>query len=120
MAYDFARKAFASAENYENVRSDYPEEAVKYFLHKLDIKVNDRTVSSKEARPFTILEVGSGTGKFTRVMVKVLSDKNVRVIASEPLESMCEQFKIMVPRMDIIQCAAECIRELKRKILSFC
>lgn len=35
MAYDFARIAFASAENYENVRSEYPEEAVKYFSTNL-------------------------------------------------------------------------------------
>lgn len=109
IASDFARKAFASAKNYEDVRSEYPEEAVKYFLDKLGVKDDNSRVSSTEARPFTILEVGCGTGKFTRVMAKVLTDKNVRVIASEPLESMYEQFKVFVPGTDIVQCAAECI-----------
>lgn len=45
-------------------------------------------------------------------MLEVLKDKNVRVIASEPLQSMCEQLKLMVPDTEIIQCPAENIRKL--------
>ena len=108
---DVARKAFASAKNYEHVRSEYPEEAVEYLLQKLGVKDDNGTNRSAEARPFTILEVGCGTGKFTRVMAKLLTGKNIRVIASEPLESMCEQFKVMVPGTEVIQCAAERIRK---------
>lgn len=106
---DVVRKAFASASNYEHVRSEYPVEAVEFLLQKLGVKSNDAT--SITDRPFTILELGCGTGKFTRVMIKVLTGKNLRVIASEPLQSMCEQFKLMVPDTEIIQCAAEKIRK---------
>lgn len=90
MVYDFVRIVFVLVENYENVRLDYFEEVVKYFLYKFGIKVNDCMVSLKEVCFFIILEVGSGIGKFIWVMVKVLLDKNVRVIVSEFLESMCE------------------------------
>lgn len=107
---DVAQRAFASAANYEHVRSEYAVEAVDFLLQKLGVKDNDWPDSTGD-RPFTILELGCGTGKFTRVMVEVLTGKNVRVIASEPLQSMYEQFKLMVPDTEIIQCAAEQIRE---------
>jgi len=101
-----ARKAFASAANYEKVRSNYPVEAVEFLLQKLGVTDNEASNTTGN-RPFTILELGSGTGKFTRVMVKLLTGKKVKVIASEPLQSMCQQFKLMVPETEIIQCAAE-------------
>lgn len=107
---DVARKAFASAANYEHVRSEYAVEAVEFLLQKLGLKDNDAPNRTGN-RPFTILELGCGTGKFTRVMVKVLTGKKVKVFASEPLQSMCEQFKLMVPETEIIQCAAEKIRK---------
>ena len=105
-----AQKAFASAANYEHVRSKYAVEEVDFLWQKLGVKDND-SLNSTGDRPFTILELGCGTGKFTRVMLKVLTGKNVRVIASEPLQSMCDQFKLMVPDTEIIQCAAEQIRK---------
>ena len=49
-------------------------------------------------------------------MLEVLKDKNVRVIASEPLQSMCEQLKLMVPDTEIIQCPAENIRKLLKTL----
>ncbi|KAJ7387056.1 hypothetical protein OS493_004020 [Desmophyllum pertusum] len=57
-----------------------------------------------------ILELGSGTGKFTRVMLEVLKDEDVQIIASDPLGNMCEHFKRLLPDTEIIQCAAENIR----------
>ncbi|KAL9985922.1 hypothetical protein ACROYT_G008376 [Oculina patagonica] len=101
-----AQRAFASATNYEHVRSGYAVEAVEFLLQKLGVKDNDSSNSTRD-RPFTILELGCGTGKFTRVMVEVLTGKNVRVIASDPMQSMCDQFKLVVPDTEIIQCAAE-------------
>ena len=110
---NIARKAFLSASNYENIRYAYPFEAVEFLLRKLDPRNKDPTdiTDADTDRPFTILEVGCGTGKFTRVMLKVLEGKNVKVIASEPLTSMCEQFRLMVPDTEIIQCPAEKIRK---------
>ena len=85
----------------------------QFLLRKLGLKDHESmdVAAPGTERPFTILEVGCGTGKFTRVMVEVLKGKNVKVIASEPLQSMCEQFKVMVPDAEIIQCPAEKIRK---------
>ena len=108
-----ARKAFASASNYEDVRQDYPVEAVEFLLNNLGLRDKEPMNITDPAtdRPFTILELGCGTGKFTRAMLKVLKGKDVKVIASEPLQSMCEQFRLMVPDTEIIQCTAESIRK---------
>ena len=110
---DVVREAFAAASKYENVRQDYPVKAVEFLLNKLGLRGDDPTNITNVGtdRPCTILELGCGTGKFTRVMLKVLKGKNVKVIASEPVTSMCEQFRLMVPDTEIIQCAAEKIRK---------
>ena len=93
----FVQKGFAPASNYEK---DYPLEAVKFLVENLRL-LDDNTAESK------VLELGSGTGKFTRVMLEVLKDQNVRVIASDPVDQMCEKFKRLQPDIDIINCVAE-------------
>jgi len=106
---DVAQRGFAGASQYENVRQDYPVEAVEFFLNSLGVK---EIVT--QHRPFTILEVGCGTGKFTRVMLKILEQKeeqNIKVIASEPHQNMYEEFKLLMPDTEIIQCTAEKIRK---------
>ena len=102
---DIAQKGFAQASNYEKARNDYPLEAVKFLLKQLQLL--DKTTEQSK-----VLELGSGTGKFTRVMLEVLKDQNVRVIASDPVDQMCEQFKRLQPDVDVIQCAAEDVRKL--------
>ncbi|KAL9977419.1 hypothetical protein ACROYT_G014819 [Oculina patagonica] len=99
---EVVQRAFTGASNYENVRQGYPVEAVEFFLNNLGVKQN-----GTKDRPFTILEVGCGTGKFTQVMLNVLEGKNVKVIASEPHQNMCEEFKQVVPDTEVIQCTAE-------------
>ena len=106
---DLVQRAYIGASHYENIRQDYPVEAVEFFLNNLGVK----EIVTQD-RPFTILEVGCGTGKFTRVMLKILQLKEeleVKVIASEPHQNMYEEFKRLMPDTEIIQCAAEKIRK---------
>ena len=106
---DFVQQAFSSASNYENVRPGYPADAVKFFLKNLGAtRSEDNSIGS---RSFTILELGSGIGKLARTMLEVLKGKNTSVIASDPVQSMCEQFKAMLPDTKIIQCPADKIRQ---------
>ena len=109
---DVVQRGFVGASHYENTRRDYPVEAVEFFLNKLGVKeiVTHRT----QDRPFTILEVGCGTGKFTRVMLKILElreEQEIKVIASEPHQNMYKEFKVLMPDTEIIQCTAEKIRK---------
>ena len=98
---EVARKAFESSSNYEKVRHGYPEDAVRFFLQNLRL-LDDSTACKKK-----VLELGSGTGKFTRVMLEIVNKQYVTVIASDPLEEMCKEFKHHQPDTEIIQCAAE-------------
>ena len=89
---------------YEKTRPDYNLDSVKYLLEKVGAL---KKHSGPE--PFTIVELGAGTGKFTRAVLKVLkqhSVQNFKIIATEPIKSMCDKFKDMVPEVDIIQCSA--------------
>ena len=56
---ELARKAFAASSNYEKVRQGYPADAVRFFLQNLRL-LDDPTACKKK-----VLELGSGTGKFT-------------------------------------------------------
>ncbi|XP_029197192.2 uncharacterized methyltransferase-like C25B8.10 [Acropora millepora] len=109
-ASEVVRKAFAASSNYENVRQGYPEDAVRFFLQNLRL-LDDSTACKKK-----VLELGSGTGKFTRVMLGTVNKQNVTVIASDPLEEMCKEFKHHQPDTEIIQCAAERIDLLDASI----
>ena len=40
-------------------------------------------------------------------MLEIVNKQNVTVIASDPLEEMCKEFKHHQPDTEIIQCAAE-------------
>ena len=99
---EVAQKTFAASSNYEKVRQGYPTDAVRFFLQNLRL-LDDTTASWKKK----VLELGSGTGKFTRVMLEIVNKQNVTVIASDPLEEMCKEFKHHQPDTEIIQCAAE-------------
>ena len=51
-----ARKAFSSAANYEEVRSDYPVEAVEFLLQKLGVTDNE---ASKTTGKSAIHDLGT-------------------------------------------------------------
>ena len=89
---------------YEKTRPDYNLDSVEFLLEKVGA-----LQPHLGPEPFTIVELGAGTGKFTRAVMKVFekrSVKNFKIIATEPLKEMCETFKEMVPNVEILQCAA--------------
>ena len=103
------QRGFVGASHYGNIREDYPVEAVEFFLNNLGVK----EIVTQDRR-FTILEVGCGTGKFSRVTLKILEikeEQEIKVIAREPHQNMCEEFKEPMPDTEIIQCTSEKIRK---------
>ena len=68
--------------------------------------------------PLTVLELGSGTGKFTRVMFEILRGTGTQIIASDPTGTMIQQFQRVLPRIEILQCRAENIG--KSGLIHFC
>ena len=56
--------------------------------------------SYSDSQEFQLVEVGAGTGKFTRAALRVLAergvDNNVKVISTEPMKEMCGKFREIV------------------------
>ena len=96
-----ATLAFEASATYEQVRPNYTVESVKFLLKKLGILEQERV------QPLSILELGCGTGKFTRVMMEVLEGVDARVIASDPTDTMIRQFQRILPKVEVLQCYAE-------------
>ena len=100
-----AEKGFAQSSLYDSVRPSYKHESVEFLLKKL------RVLGEDCVQEVTVLELGAGTGLFTRAMVDVLAanraDKRVQIIATEPLASMCEKLRDHCPGIEIRQCRAE-------------
>ena len=102
-------KAFQDAAFYDRVRPTYPPEAVQFLLEKLDLLSHDSMSSGVPSNHRTVLELGCGTGKFTHVMLDILRGSDVRVIASDLLKTMCDQFQRSIPEVEILQGSAESI-----------
>lgn len=98
-----ASMAFEASAAYEQVRPSYSVESVKFFLKKLGI------LEQQRAQPLSILELGAGTGKFTRVVMEVLKGIDARVIASDPTNTMVHEFQRVLPNVELLQCFAESI-----------
>jgi len=96
-----ASMAFEASAAYEQVRPSYNVESVKFLLTKLGILERQRT------QPLSILELGAGTGKFTRVVMEVLKGIDARVIASDPTNTMVQEFQRVLPNVELLQCFAE-------------
>lgn len=92
---------------YEKGRPGYTKESVEFLLCQVGVL----SKTSKERT--TLLEIGAGTGKFTRTMVEVLTSRNanVEITASDPLPEMCEVFQCLVPGIKMLQFPAEDIGE---------
>ena len=90
-----AAEAFdRAADAYERGRPEYPSEAVRWLADKLGLRPGRRVV-----------ELGSGTGKFTRA----LRGTGAEIVAVEPSTSMRETFRRQLPDMEVRDGTAEAI-----------
>jgi SAM-dependent methyltransferase len=71
-----ATRGFTEAERYERGRPDYPAAAVDAIVSELNLRAGR-----------TVLDLGAGTGKLTRLLVP----SGANVIAVEPIREMREQ-----------------------------
>jgi ubiquinone/menaquinone biosynthesis C-methylase UbiE len=79
---------------YDRGRPDYPPEAVKYLADSVGIGPGR-----------TVVELGSGTGKFTRAIVPF----GARLVAVEPSEGMRAMFRQRLPEVELTAGTAESI-----------
>ena len=92
-----ARGFDASADLYERARPDYPPDAVDAIVDRLDLRPGR-----------TLLELGAGTGKLTRLLVP----SGARIIALEPVAGMRAQLSRTVGdarSVEIVDGTAEAI-----------
>lgn len=82
------------ADSYERGRPGYPEQAVRYLIRALKAGPNS-----------TIVDLGAGTGKFSRLLLRT----GVRVIAVEPVEGMRRKLKMSFPGIEVLAGMAEAI-----------
>jgi SAM-dependent methyltransferase len=81
--HDYVSRGFGTATDlYEKIRPEYPQAAIDILVRELGI-----------ARGRTVLDVGAGTGKLTRALVRT----GASVIAIEPLAEMRERLAESVP-----------------------
>ena len=107
--HPIAEGGFFSSNLYHRVRPSYPKDAVTFLLHKLGLL---DVPSYGQAK---VLELGAGTGKFTLTMQEVLRCKNIEIISSEPLLSMRETFRKILPKVQIKEFSAEEIGKINKE-----
>lgn len=101
---EVAKYSFKDAESYDKARSGYKAKIVHTFLDKLG-------VFDCKTTPVTILELGAGSGQFTKAISEATKDCKLRQIASEPLETMSHVLRQNNPGVEYINCRAEKIRK---------
>lgn len=79
---------------YEKGRPSYPAEAVDYLARELSLN-----------RTSMMVELGAGTGKFTKLLVPM----GAKLIAIEPVEGMRCKFKEIFPQIELHEGTAEAI-----------
>ena len=92
--HPFVRGFDRAAETYERARPDYPSDAVDRLGRELRLR-----------RGTTVVELGSGTGKFTRLLARFGSAR----VAIEPTAGMRRVFARTVPDVPALDGTAEAI-----------
>lgn len=88
-----AQKGFSSvAELYQQVRPSYPAEIVQWLKHDLQLTAES-----------SVVDLGSGTGKFLDYLKQVTS----HITAIEPVTEMLEQLKIVHPEVHALQASSD-------------
>lgn len=85
----------AGSEAYERGRPGYPVEAVEFLIDTLGIREDS-----------AVIELGAGTGKFTRML---LPRTKARIIAIEPVENMRRRLEDLAPAVTVMDGVAESI-----------
>jgi ubiquinone/menaquinone biosynthesis C-methylase UbiE len=83
-----------AAESYERGRPDYPAAAVSHLVHELKIAAGS-----------AVVELGPGTGKFTRALVST----GAVITAVEPVEAMRQKLTELLPSVRVVEGTAEAI-----------
>lgn len=84
------------AEAYQRARPSYPSEVLDWLRDDLGLTEGRR-----------VLEVGAGTGKFTRFLFQTEAD----IVALEPVAAMREQLKQALPRLKTVDGLAQQLPE---------
>jgi SAM-dependent methyltransferase len=92
--HPLARAFDSVGPEYERGRPDYPPEAVRFLAEVLALGPGA-----------TVVELGSGTGKFTRALRPV----GARLVAIEPSEGMRAVFRAQLPGVEVRPGSAESI-----------
>jgi len=99
-----AESGFSTSQRYDRARLGYSKETVNFLLEKLGILPQNPSWDQQ----IQVLELGAGTGKFTRTLQEVLrGSNNVHIIASEPHHSMRQEFVKNFPDIEIKNYSAE-------------
>ncbi len=88
-----AQQGFSSAaELYQQARPNYPQQIVTWLQQQLNLDAQS-----------TVVDLGSGTGKFLPYLQQVTS----KIIAVEPISEMLAQLKHTYPQVSTLQASSE-------------
>jgi SAM-dependent methyltransferase len=94
VVHDVAAQGFSDPGDYERARPSYPPEAVAWFVDQLGI-----------APGKTVIDLASGTGKFTRLLAPAGAD----LVACEPVAGMRTTFRSVLVDTPLIAGTSEAV-----------